>query len=429
MTAHSINDNLTKNGRTITCEWINTPLAADDGGFGGIMSLAQDITERRRFEEQFRQIQKMEAIGNLAGGVAHDFNNLLTVILGYSEILQESIKAGDPLRELVAEIYNAGNRASSLTRQLLAFSRKQMLAPVVLDLNALMGGMENMLRRLIGEDLDLAFCAEADLWRVRVDQGQMEQVILNLLVNARDAMPRGGKVTIETCNVQLDETYLAIHSDAKTGDYVLLAVTDTGCGMDRATLKRIFEPFFSTKGEKGTGLGLATVYGIIKQSEGLIDVYSEPGLGTTFKIYLPRAVGAADTRAPSPDPKSRHRGTETVLLVEDEDGVRTLARVALERLGYRVLAARHGGEALLLCERHPHPIHLLATDLVMPNMSGRELAERLRPLRPEMKVLYMSGYMDDAVVRHGILTAETPFLQKPYTPDALAQKVRDVLDC
>jgi PAS domain S-box-containing protein len=427
MGAHSVNDNLTKDGRRITCEWINTPLENDAGQFSGLLSLANDITERRKLEEQFRQSQKMEAIGKLAGGVAHDFNNLLTIILGYCDMLQDSLRAEDPLAELVGEIRHAGMRAADMTRQLLAFSRKQVLVPAVLNLNKLLADMEKMLSRLIGEDVDLAVRPAAQLWPIRVDPGQMEQIIMNLIVNARDAMPQGGRLTIETASVELDEHYTRTRPDARPGAYVLLAISDTGCGMDRATLARIFEPFFSTKGEMGTGLGLATVYGIVKQSGGHIAVYSEPGCGSTFKVYLPRDAESMQAE-PSAPPAEHQGGTETVLLVEDEDGVRSLARHTLLRQGYHVLEARHGGEALLLCERHPDPIHLLATDVVMPQMSGRELAERLLPLRPEMQVLYMSGYMDDAIVRHGLINAGVPFLQKPYTPAALAAKVREVLD-
>lgn len=390
---------------------------------------ARDVTEQKRLEEQFRQAQKMEAVGKLAGGVAHDFNNLLTIILGYSGMVLESLRPGDPLVELVGEINKAGERAAGLTRQLLAFSRKQVLVPVVLDMNGLLSEMQKMLSRLIGEDVDLSFRPAAGLWPVRVDAGQMEQVIMNLVVNARDAMPQGGKLTIETANVVLDEAYAAAHAETRAGDYVLLAVSDTGCGMDRATLAQIFEPFFTTKGpEKGTGLGLATVYGIVKQSGGHISVNSEPGSGSTFKIYLPRDREGVAAKRPDAQSKSRLRGTETVLLVEDEDAVRALARAILQHHGYKVLEARHGGEALAICEQYSDPIHLLATDVVMPQMGGRELAERLGELRPDMKVLYLSGYMDDAVVRHGMLHASAPFLQKPYTPDALARKVRELLE-
>ncbi|MDB5310275.1 MAG: Blue-light-activated protein [Gemmataceae bacterium] len=385
-----------------------------------------DVTERRHLEDQFRQAQKLDAIGKLAGGVAHDFNNLLTVITGYAEILLDEIRPPDPHRELLAEIGKAGERAAGLTRQLLAFSRKSMLDPVVVDLNALLAELEKMLARLIGEDIDMRVTADPDLWWTKVDPGQLEQVIMNLVVNARDAMPRGGKLTIETANVELDETYMATHAEAQPGPYVLVAVSDTGHGMDEATRARVFEPFFTTKGsDKGTGLGLAVVHGIVKQSGGLVDVYSEPGVGTSFKVYLPRAdepAGSKPAVAVAP-----RRGTETVLLVEDEDGVRSLAKLVLERHGYQVLEARNGGEALILSRQFGEPIHLMVTDVVMPRMSGWQLAQEMAAERAGVKVLYMSGYTDDAVVRHGILTADTPFIQKPFTPDALARKVREVL--
>lgn len=428
MTAHSVTENLTKFGQTITCEWINTPLLADNGTFNGLMCLVQDITERMRLETQFRQAQKMEAIGQLAGGVAHDFNNLLTIILGYSDILKESFEFDAANLELVEQIHSAGSRAARLTRQLLAFSRKQVLAPVVLDLNILLTDMTKMIARLIGEDIDLALVPAGDLWKVRVDAGQMEQVLMNLVVNARDAMPRGGKLTIETANIELDEEYSARQPDAPPGFYAVMAVSDSGCGMDAPTKARIFEPFFSTKGDKGTGLGLATVYGIVKQSGGHIAVYTEPHQGTSFKIYLPRHMEETPRARASSKSKANLQGTETILLVEDEEGVRSLARMTLMRHGYKVLEASNGAEALRICEEHREPIELLATDVVMPGMSGRELADALQPLRPTMRVLYMSGYMDDAIVRHGLVHAGVPFLQKPYTPASLAAKVRDILN-
>ena len=388
-----------------------------------------DVTERRKLEEQFRQSQKMEAVGQLAGGVAHDFNNLLTVITGYSEILLGNFRPNDPLYGFIEQIRKAGERAATLTRQLLAFSRKQMLVPIVLDLNSLVAEIEKMLSRLIGEDISLKFAAAKNLWKVKVDPGQMEQVVMNLVVNARDAMPQGGKLTIETANIELDEAFAASHPEVSAGKYVMLAVADTGIGMNEAIRARIFEPFFTTKGpEKGTGLGLATVYGIVKQSGGRIDVYSEPGLGTTFKVYLPRAVEEltkSKLEITKPTPSSGH---ETILLVEDEEGVRTLARVILSRSGYKILEAKNGGEALLICQSHQGPIEIMVTDVVMPNMSGHQLAQHVRPLRPEMKVLYLSGYTDDAIVRHGIIDSDMPFLQKPFTAEGLSRKVREVLD-
>jgi len=428
-TAHAVHDNLTKSGRTITCEWFNTPLMAADGSFSGLLCLVQDVSDRRRLEEQIRQAQKMEAVGRLAGGMAHDFNNLLTVISGYTDMALSSLRADDPTREILEEVQKAGNRAAALTRQLLAFSRKQVLMPVVLDLNELVRELEKMLVRLIGEDIDLAIRPAPKLWPVRVDAGQMEQVVMNLVVNSRDAMPEGGKLTIETSNITLDDEYASKHAEARAGDHVLLAVTDTGTGMDEATRARIFEPFFTTKGpDRGTGLGLSTVYGIVKQSGGHIAVYSEPGRGTCFKIYLPSAQTptAASGQAASSGPALQ--GSETVLLVEDEAAVRALARTALKQRGYRVLEADNGAAALHVAEEFAEPIHLLATDVVMPHMSGRELAERLVPLRPNMKVLFLSGYMDDAIVRHGLLESTAAFLHKPYTPQGLAAKVREVLD-
>jgi PAS domain S-box-containing protein len=388
-----------------------------------------DVTERKHLEDQYRQAQKMEAVGRLAGGVAHDFNNLLTVINGYGELVMAALPAGDPTRELVKEVVQAGDRAAALTRQLLAFSRKAILAPVVLDLKELIANLEKMLLRIIGEDITLAVVTDPGLAAVKADPGQMEQVIVNLVVNARDAMPQGGHLTIEARNVYLDETYARDHPEARAGRHVLLAVSDEGCGMDAATVARIWEPFFTTKGDKGTGLGLATVYGIIKQSGGHVAAYSEVGHGTTIKVYLPRV----DQR---PRLGKSHQGLvvmpgggETVLLVEDEDGVRALARHVLQQgCGYTVLEARDGKEALRMAEQHPGRIDLLVTDVVLPRMGGRMLAEGLAATHPEAKVLFLSGYTDDAVVRHGILEAQVAFLQKPFSPASLASKVREVLD-
>jgi PAS domain S-box-containing protein len=387
----------------------------------------------RRSEEQFRQAQKMEAIGQLAGGVAHDFNNLLTIISGYSDLLLNGILGPqDAAREAVDEIRKAAHRASALTRQLLAFSRKQVLTPQVLVLNSVVQDMDKMLRRLIGEDIQLTTSLVEDLDTVKADPGQIEQVLLNLAVNARDAMPQGGRLTIETANVVLDETYVASHPGARPGPFVMLAVTDTGCGMDAATQARIFEPFFTTKGAgKGTGLGLATVYGIVKQSGGCIYVYSEVGRGTSFKVYLPRVedTAAAPSRlAAAPPSQVRAGGQETLLIVEDDDAVRALTRTVLRGNSYNVIEAVDGDEALRWVEQHSEPIHLLVTDVVMPGMSGRVLAERVTELRPDLKVLYVSGYTDDAVVRHGLLEADIAFLQKPFSPDALTRKVRELLD-
>jgi two-component system cell cycle sensor histidine kinase/response regulator CckA len=387
----------------------------------------------RSSDAQLRQAQKMEAIGGLAAGVAHDFNNLLSVILGHAELLRSDLNPADPMFESMDEIKEAAERAAELTRQLLAFSRQQVLEPRVADLNEIMLGVQKMLRRLIGEDIDLKMIAAPDLGKVVVDPGQIEQVIMNLVVNARDAMPDGGKITIETRNIEIDASYAAEHIGEHAGPHVLLAVSDTGSGMDEATKARIFEPFFTTKEPgRGTGLGLATVFGIVRQSGGTIWTYSEVGRGTTFKIYLPRAdAKEAVRRARSTTGTFSAltlRGTETILLVEDDESVRGVERMILRRYGYQVLDVPNGGEALLICEKYAKPIHLLLTDVVMPRMSGRELAERLLAVRSDLKVLFLSGYTDGAIEHHGILEPGTAFLQKPVTPEVLARKVRAVLD-
>jgi len=386
------------------------------------------IQRAREKAEQLRQAQKMEAVGQLAGGVAHDFNNLLTAIFGYSELSLKRLPKGDDLRKNMEEIKKACGRATSLTRQLLAFSRKQMLQAKVIDLNTIVADIDKMLRRLIGEDIDLVSVLDPIPCKIKGDAGQIEQVIMNLAVNARDAMPRGGKLTIETGQVLLDQSSAEKHVIVKSGPYAMLAVSDTGCGMDRDTRRRIFEPFFTTKEMgKGTGLGLSTVYGIVKQSEGTICVYSEPGQGSTFKIYLPLVEEVVEANEFRAEPTELVWGQETILLVEDEEIVRDLTSQILEMSGYQVLVAVNGEDACRVCREHTGDIHLMLTDVVMPQMSGRELAERVELMRPEILVLYMSGYTDDAIVRHGVLEKDMPFLQKPFTPDSLTLKVRNVL--
>lgn len=418
-----------RDGSTVSVRLSGRRLLNSSGVVEAFEMIAEDITEQRRLEEQLRQSQKMEAVGRLAGGLAHDFNNLLTVIKGYSELMVNGLNEADPLHGEAIEINRAADRAASLTRQLLAFSRQQVLAPRVLDLNQIVVGMEKLLRRLLGEDVRLHAVLEPTLGVVRVDPGQVEQVIMNLSVNARDAMPKGGMLTIETANVRLDEAYVREHLGAGSGNYVMLAVSDTGAGMSSEVKSRIFEPFFTTKElGKGTGLGLSTVYGIVKQSEGYVSAYSEVGVGTTFKVYFPRVDGLPDSGKSRAVKRTRYRGTETVLLVEDEDGVRSLVRQVLQDGGYTVVDARNAGAALLICARHPTEIHLLVSDVVLEDMSGRELVNRLSDARPEMKVLFMSGYTDDTIIRHGILQEGTAFLQKPFTTEALARKVRAVLD-
>jgi nitrogen-specific signal transduction histidine kinase/CheY-like chemotaxis protein len=396
----------------------------------------KDITERKqaaneqaRLEEQLRQAQKMESIGRLAGGVAHDFNNQLTIIHLYSDLMRAGMAKNDPLLAKLERIRKASERATDLTQQLLAFSRKQILQPVILNLNELVTNLQKMLARLIGEDITLSTVLEPGLWPIMADRGQIEQVIMNLVVNARDAMPTGGLLTIETGNLIIDEQITSVHLDIPPGPCVMLAVNDTGHGMDKATQNQIFEPFFTTKEVgKGTGLGLATVHGIVKQSGGAIYFYSEPGQGATFKIYLPasesetaRLVGVEPTRLVQ-------RGHETILLVEDEAALRELVRETLQEMGYTVLEAGNGREALDLADQHPASIDLLLADVVMPQMGGGELFQALIARRPNVKVLFMSGYMDNDVVRHGVLTAEMDFLSKPFTRSTLASKVREVLD-
>lgn len=406
------------------------PLRDALGDIHGAICMALDVTDRKRLEEQFRQAQKMEAVGRLAGGIAHDFNNLLMVIQGYADLMADRVPEGDSLRRSAEQIQTAARRATSLTQQLLAFSRKQMLAPKVLNIHSVAGDMEKILRRLIGEDIELRTSTVPDLWLVKADRSQIEQVIMNLAVNARDAMPRGGRLMIETANVELGETSAQPPTVLTAGKYVMLAVTDNGSGMDATTQSHIFEPFFTTKEKgKGTGLGLATVYGIVKQSGGYIWVYSETGRGTTFKIYLPRIEEevAGELFDRRPGSAELPRGTEVVLLVEDEKGVRELARQYLEMSGYTVLEAEDGHTALELSAMHLGSIDLLLTDVVMPGISGRELAERIARSRPGIKILYMSGYTDQAVVHHGILESDAVLLQKPFNMASLATKLREIL--
>jgi len=423
------NDNLTKAGRTITCEWYNTPLVDELGRVLGVASLVHDVTEHVALEERLRQSQKMEAVGRLAGGVAHDFNNLLTVILGYSQILAEGVPSGSRLADSTAQIKSAADRASGITRQLLAFSRKTVMTPRVVNLNDIMLNLDSLLRRLIGEDIEVLTVPANDLGSVTADPGQIEQVIMNLALNARDAMPHGGKLTLETSNEQLDESYAQRHQPTVAGRYVMLAVTDTGHGMSPETQARIFEPFYTTKEVgKGTGLGLSMVYGIVKQSGGYIWVYSEPDRGTTFKIYLPRVDQPAETTGLENRSRSVQRGTETILLVEDDPQLRQLSSSVLAHCGYKVLTANGPEEGLAICKENHRDIRLLVTDVVMPRMNGRQLAEQIVQVAPNVKVLYISGYTSNAIVHYGVLDAGLWFLPKPFTLSALVAKVREVLD-
>ncbi len=423
------NDNTTKDGRTISCEWYNTPLVGESGRVFGVASLVQDVTERVALEEKLRHSQKMEAVGRLAGGVAHDFNNILTVILGYSQILADGVPAASRLMGATVQIRTAAERAEEITRQLLAFSRKQVLQPRVIDLNDIMMNLDTMLRRLIGDDVGIVSMPCHNLGKVKADPGQIEQVIMNLAVNARDAMPRGGTLTLETGNTELDEAYAREHPPLQPGRYVMLAVSDTGTGMDADTQAHIFEPFFTTKEVgKGTGLGLSTVYGIVKQSGGYIWVYSEPDRGTTFKIFFPQVDQAAEAVRAERRPGGIQRGTETILLVEDNEQVRQLTSSVLADSGYNVLPVASPEEGLALCRANRPDIQLLVTDVILPGMNGPQLAEQVKQIFPRTRVLYVSGYTANAIVHYGVLDPGLWFLAKPFSLSELVAKVREVLD-
>jgi two-component system cell cycle sensor histidine kinase/response regulator CckA len=425
----STNDNITKNGKTISCEWYNTPLVGEGGVVLGVASLVHDVTERVALEEKLRQSEKMEAIGRLAGGVAHDFNNLLTVILGYTQIMMDGVPSGSRLANATDQIKSAADRAAGITGQLLAFSRKQVRSPQLIDLNNVMMNLDSMLRRLIGEDIEVLSVPGSPLGTVNADPGQIEQVLMNLALNARDAMPSGGTLTLETANVQLDDAYAHEHQPVEPGAYVMLAVSDTGIGMSPETLARIFEPFYTTKEQgKGTGLGLATVYGIVKASGGYVWVYSELGQGTTFKIYLPRVDQPAHAVSPEKTVSSVQGGTETILLVEDDPQLIQLSSTVLANCGYKVLAAASPEEALTLCRANQANINLLVTDVVMPKMNGRQLAEEVTRICPSVRLLYVSGYTSNAIVHYGVLDAGLWFLPKPFSLSALVAKVREILD-
>jgi two-component system, cell cycle sensor histidine kinase and response regulator CckA len=426
--AHTESAVVTKSGEERMVAWNHTVIRDPEGQAIGTLSIGEDITDRQQLEGQLHQAQKMEAVGRLAGGVAHDFNNVLTAIFGYVEMVIEDLPATSPARADLGEVLKAAGRAASLTRQLLAFSRQQVLQPRVLSVSDVVQDVEKMLRRVIGEDVVLRTVLAPDLGNARADASQLEQVLMNLVVNARDAMPTGGKLSIETANVELTEQYAHAHQPVVPGAYVMLAVSDTGVGMSSEVRARVFEPFFTTKEKgKGTGLGLSTVYGIVKQSGGHVWVYSEEGRGTTFKIYLPRVDAPVETVGRS-DLARPLGGTETILVAEDDDVLRPLARALLTKLGYTVLDAANADAAVAHARAHKGPIHLLLSDVVMPGASGRDLARRLAESHPHTKVLYVSGYTDDAIVHHGMLEPGLNYLQKPFTPDALARKVRDVLD-
>lgn len=417
----------TPSGSVITLLTSKTPLRNSNGEISGILGTYVDITEQRRLETQFRQTQKLEAIGRLAGGVAHDFNNMLGVILGCTEMALNKTAPATPLFMNLQEIRKAAVRSADLTRQLLTFARKQIIAPKIVDLNEAVDSMLSMLRRLIGEDINLIWRPGAGLRSVRLDPSQIDQILANLCLNARDAIANTGRIILETGNVVIDANYCAGHTEAVPGNYVFLSISDDGCGMDRATLTNIFEPFFTTKDvDKGTGLGLATVYGIVKQNNGFVYVYSEPGIGTTFRIYLPQ-VEAETLKSSVETPAAAGRG-ETILLVEDEPSLRAVCNLFLEDLRYNILTTETSEEALKLAERHPGDIHLLLTDVIMPGMNGRQLAEKVRAVKPDLRVLFMSGYTADIIAQRGVLEKDAAFIAKPFTRDELAGKVHDVLN-
>lgn len=407
-----------------------SPVTNKHGNTINYVGVKRDVTREMKLEEQLRQAQKMESIGVLAGGVAHDFNNLLTTIMGNADLALMELKEDTSAQRNVLEIQKAAQRAASLTRQLLTFSRKQIIKPAVLNLNHVVSDLEKMLRRLIGEDIDFLTAYEPEPWHVFVDPGQMEQVVMNLVVNARDAMPKGGELTIETANVELDLAYLEDHGVENTpGPYVMLAVTDTGAGIDPDIRPHIFDPFFTTKERgHGTGLGLSTVYGIVKQNKGYLWVYSEPGEGTTFKIYLPRSIEEQELLNEAVPAGEQLRGSETVLVVEDDEMLRNMAKEMLQGYGYKVILAKNGEEALKKAANHEFPIHIMLTDVVMPGMDGRELAEKIQAEITDIKILYMSGYTDNAIAHHGVLDQGLDFIQKPFSTEDLGHKVREVLD-
>jgi PAS domain S-box-containing protein len=416
-----------KDGSAIDVSLWNAQLRDGTGLITGIFAAVADDTERKRLEEQFRQSQKMEAVGRLAGGIAHDFNNLLTVITGYCQMLMDKLEPDNPMGEDMRQVLKAADRATTLTKQLLAFSRQQVVQPKVLSLDGLIRDMDHILKRIVGEDIELLI--DGNSGHVKVDPGQLEQVIVNLVVNARDAMPRGGKLVIRTTNQDFDQLSAQRPDGLQPGSYVLLTVSDTGVGIDAATRAHLFEPFFTTKERgRGTGLGLSTSYGIVKQNQGEILVQSEPGAGAIFKIYLPRVNDPLETEYKAPTDTKRYHGSETVLVVEDEEGVRRVLLGMLQQIGYRVFTAGGAQEAIDLCLSSEVPIQMLITDVVMPKMGGRELAERLRDFAPDLKVLFVSGYTGSAIMHDGVLDAGTHFLQKPFTVEQLAGKVREVLE-